>query len=113
MFYLDGFPEITRYDKILVGDSPQQQIKDSRTLESRGVAIYNEGVRLCLELNDAGTRDLMECMVVGSEESIDWAETQLDFIQRVLNGLPAKCGGRFDLCGQCGCIGAICRCEAA
>lgn len=34
-------------------------------------------------------------------------------IQRVLNGLPAKCGGRFDLCDQCGCIGAICRCEAA
>jgi hypothetical protein len=32
MLYLDGFPEITRYDKILVGDSPQQQIKDSRTL---------------------------------------------------------------------------------
>lgn len=31
-------------------------------------------------------------------------------IQRVLQGLPAKCGGRFDLCGQCGCIGAICHC---
>lgn len=83
ILYLDGIPEIARYDKILVGDSPQQQIKDSRTLESRGVAIYNEGVRLCLELNDAGTRDLMERMVVESEESIDWAETQLDLIQRV------------------------------
>ncbi len=34
-------------------------------------------------------------------------------IQRVLNGLPAKCGGRFDWCHMCGCIGAICRCEAA
>lgn len=34
-------------------------------------------------------------------------------INRVLQGLPAKCGGRFDLCQQCGCIGAICRCEAA
>jgi len=34
-------------------------------------------------------------------------------IRRVLDGLPAKCGGRFDWCHQCGCIGAICRCEAA
>ncbi len=34
-------------------------------------------------------------------------------IQRVLDGLPAKCGGRFDWCGQCGCINAICRCDAA
>jgi len=83
ILYLDGIPEIARYDKILVGDSPQQQIKDSHTLESRGVATYNEGVRLCIELKDAGTRDLMERMVVESEESIDWAETQLDLIQRV------------------------------
>ena len=34
-------------------------------------------------------------------------------IQRVLQGLPAKCGGRFDWCHQCGCINAICQCEAA
>ncbi|MEX2580978.1 MAG: (2Fe-2S)-binding protein [Verrucomicrobiales bacterium] len=34
-------------------------------------------------------------------------------IQRVLLGLPAKCGGRFDMCGSCGCAGAICRCTAA
>ncbi len=83
ILYLDGIPEIARYDKILVGDSPQQQIKDSHTLESRGVVTYNEGVRLCIELNDAGSRDLMERMVVESEESIDWAETQLDLITRV------------------------------
>ena len=83
ILYLDGIPEIARYDKILVGDSPQQQIRDSHTLEARGVATYNEGVRLCIELHDAGTRDLMERMVVESEESIDWAETQLDLITRV------------------------------
>lgn len=34
-------------------------------------------------------------------------------IRRVLDGLPAQCGGRFDLCGRCGCIDAICHCEAA
>lgn len=34
-------------------------------------------------------------------------------INRVLEGLPAACGGRFDLCGGCGCISAICQCEAA
>jgi len=34
-------------------------------------------------------------------------------IQRVLGGLPASCEGRFDWCHQCGCLNAICRCEAA
>ena len=32
-------------------------------------------------------------------------------INRVLQGMPAKCGsGRFDLCGGCGSIGALCGC---
>ncbi len=34
-------------------------------------------------------------------------------IRRVIEGLPAKCGGRFDWCGGCGCISMMCRCEAA
>jgi bacterioferritin-associated ferredoxin len=34
-------------------------------------------------------------------------------IQRVLSGLPASCGGRFDWCHACGCLNAVCRCEAA
>ena len=83
ILYLDGIPEIARYDKILVGDNPKQQIQDSHTLESKGVATYNEGVRLCLEVADSGSRDLMERMVVESETSIDWAETQLDLIERI------------------------------
>jgi len=31
-------------------------------------------------------------------------------IQRVLGGLPAKCGGRFDYCYGCGSIASICSC---
>lgn len=34
-------------------------------------------------------------------------------IQRVINGLPARCGGRFDQCHQCGCVAVLCRCDAA
>lgn len=83
ILFLEGVPEIARYDKILVGDNPRQQIEDSLTLESKGVATYKEGVRLCLEVGDVGSRDLMERMVVESETSIDWAETQLDLIERI------------------------------
>lgn len=83
ILFLEGVPEIARYDKILVGDNPRQQIEDSLTLESKGVTTYKEGVRLCLEVGDVGSRDLMERMVVESETSIDWAETQLDLIERI------------------------------
>ncbi len=83
ILFLEGKPEIARYDTILVGENPEQQIKDSYTLEKKGVATYNEGIAQCVEVNDAGSRDLMERMVVESEESLDWAESQFDLIKLV------------------------------
>lgn len=80
ILYLDGVPEIARYDVIKVGKTPQEQIENSLELEKKGVATYNAAIQLCLEFKDAGSRDLMERMVVESEESIDWAETQFDLI---------------------------------
>ncbi len=83
ILYLEGKPEIARYDTIAVGETPEQQIRDSHSLEAKGVATYNEGVALCIEAKDSGSRDLMERMVVESEESIDWAETQFDLIKMI------------------------------
>ena len=83
ILYLDGVPEIARYDTIKAGADAKQQIEDSLALETKGVATYNEGIALCAELKDAGSRDLMERMVVESEESVDWAEAQLDLIKMV------------------------------
>jgi bacterioferritin len=83
ILYLDGVPEIARYDTIKAGANAKQQIEDSLALETKGVATYNEGIALCAEVKDAGSRDLMERMVVESEESVDWAEAQLDLINMV------------------------------
>ena len=80
ILYLEGVPEIARYDVIKVGQTPLDMIKNSLELETRGVATYNAAIQVCLEVRDAGSRDLMERMVVESESSIDWAEAQIDLI---------------------------------
>lgn len=81
ILYLEGVPEIARYDVIKVGPTPKEQIENNMALEINGVAAYNEGIKTCIAEKDAGSRDLMERMVVESEESIDWAEAQLDLIK--------------------------------
>ncbi len=83
ILYLEGTPEIGRYDVIKVGATPREQIENSYELEKKGVATYNEAIALCVEKKDNGTKELMERMVVESEESIDWAETQFDTIKLV------------------------------
>lgn len=83
ILYLEGVPEIARYDTINVGATPREQIDASYELEKKGVATYNAAIGLCVEKRDNGTKDLMERMVVESEESIDWAETQYETIKMV------------------------------
>ena len=83
ILFLDGIPAISRYDVINVGDSPKQQIENAMALEIKGAATYNEGIKLCTDVKDNASRELMERMVVESEQSIDWAEAQLDLMKMV------------------------------
>jgi len=83
ILFLGGVPEIARYHEIKVGTTPREHIESSYELEKKGVATYNEAVALAIDKKDAGSRDLMERMVVESEESIDWAESQFDLIELV------------------------------
>lgn len=83
ILYLDGIPEIARYDVIHSCKSPEEQISKNMEMEMKGVNTYNEAIQVCLEQKDSGSRELMERMVVESEESVDWAESQLDLIERV------------------------------
>jgi len=83
ILYLDGIPEIARYDIINSGQTPEEQITFNLKMESKGVSTYNAAVAICIKHQDSGSRDLMERMVVESEESVDWAEAQLDLIKMV------------------------------
>ena len=85
ILFLDGVPEIARYDIIKVGKTPKEQIENNLALEVKGVATYNAGIQVCIQAKDSGSRDLMERMVVESEHSVDWGEAQLDLIR--LTGL--------------------------
>ena len=83
ILFLEGVPAISRYDVIKVGDTPKEQIEIGMALEIKGATTYNEGVKLCSEVKDNASRELMERMVVESERSIDSAEAQLDLIKLV------------------------------
>jgi len=93
ILFLEGVPEIARYDTIKVGDSPKALIENSHELEMKGIKTYNEAIEICIQAKDAGSRDLMERMVVESEESVDWAEAQFDLIK--MTGLEQYLAQQF------------------
>jgi bacterioferritin len=83
ILFLDGVPEIARYDVIRVGTDVKEQLENDLKLEMSGVNLYNEGITLCAQVKDNGTRELMDVILKQSEEHVDWLETQLNLIATV------------------------------
>src|SRR5436305_2384044 len=75
ILFLEGVPEIARYDVIRVGTEIKEQFENDLRLEMGGVKHYNVLIELCTQLKDNGTRDLVEPILRESEEHVDWLET--------------------------------------
>ena len=83
ILFLEGTPEIARYDVIRVGTNIKEQFTNDLALEMSGVKHYNAAIELCTKLKDHGSRELIEPILVESEEHVDWLETQLGLIEMV------------------------------
>jgi bacterioferritin len=83
ILFLEGTPEIARYDVIRVGSDVREQFENDLKLEMGGVKHYNQAIELCSRVGDHGTRDLLEPILRESEEHVDWLETQLNLIENV------------------------------
>lgn len=86
ILFLEGVPEIARYDVIRVGTTIPEQFENDLKLELKGVQTYNDAAQLCISVKDGGSRELIERILVESEEHVDWLETQLGIIKEI--GLP-------------------------
>ncbi|MFN3219430.1 MAG: bacterioferritin [Acidimicrobiales bacterium] len=73
---LDGMPNLQRLGSVRVGETVEEQLQVDGELEIAAIERYRRGVVLALELGDPGTRDLLESLVIGEENHLDWIETQ-------------------------------------
>lgn len=83
ILYLDGVPNIAKYDVIRVGTVVKEQLENDLKLESGGVKAYNEAIEVCLKAKDAGSREILEHILAESEDQIEWLEAQLNIIHEV------------------------------
>lgn len=86
ILFLEGVPEIDRYDVIRVGSDIPEQFANDLALETKGVQAYNNLISLCAQVKDYGAHELVAPILSDSEEHVDWLKTQLHLIQTL--GLP-------------------------
>ena len=83
ILFLDGIPNLQRYNKINVGETPKEQLELDLGMEYDAVARFNKGIAMCRDAGDNGSREMLEKMLVSEENHVDWLETQLDLIARL------------------------------
>jgi len=83
---LAGKLNVQRLNSIRIGETVTEQLASDRSLEEHAIAMYRRGVALALAESDPGTRELLEHLVVGEEEHLDWIESQ----QQIINDIGVE-----------------------
>ena len=83
ILYLDGVPNLQRYNPVLVGETVPEQLKLELDTETAAIERYNRAVALAVAKGDNGTRELLAERLVDEESHADWLESQLHVIATV------------------------------
>ena len=83
ILFLEGIPMVSHLKKMNIGVNVEAQLKHDLEAEAGAIQAYNDGIRLCLEVGDNGTRDLIDANLHDEEEHLDWLEAQLDQIAQM------------------------------
>ncbi len=94
ILYLDGLPRLESLASVRAGKTVEEQMENDRLLEVSAIERYRRGVALAEEHGDIGTRELLEHLLVGEEQHLDWIETQQSAIADIgiQNYLQAQLG---------------------
>ncbi len=83
ILYFDGVPNMQRLNPARVGEDPIEQHQLDLALETEAIKRLNDAIALCRDKGDNGTRELLEDILKGEEESADWLEAQLHIVDEI------------------------------
>ena len=83
ILYLEGLPNLQRLGTIRVGENVPEDLQLDADVERSAVSTLAEAIAHCAQVGDFTTRGMLEKMIAGEEEQLDWLETQLETIAQV------------------------------
>lgn len=81
ILFLDGVPDMTKRLDLAVGTNPEEMFKGDLQYEYDVAKGLNDGIALCEQARDSGTRKVLQQLLSDTEDDhILWLETQLKLI---------------------------------
>lgn len=83
ILFLDGLPNLQRYEKIQIGQTVPEIFINDLKIEMTALSHLKNFIQLCESKADYVTRDLFREILASEEEHVDWIETQQELIKQV------------------------------
>ncbi len=94
VLFLEGLPNLQNLGRLMIGEHTKEMLECDLKLELAAIPDLKDGIEYCETISDYVTRDLLEDILAGEEEHVDWLETQLALIDKISieNYLQSKMG---------------------
>ena len=80
ILFLEGLPNLQRLGTVRIGETVPEQLSLALEQEMFAIKRLNDGIVLCAERHDNGSRELLEKILEGEEAHASWLEMQLQLL---------------------------------
>jgi bacterioferritin len=89
ILFLEGVPNLQNLGQLMIGATVREMLECDAKLEQQGLADLKPALAYAEQIQDIGSRDLLEKIVQNEEEHLEWLDIQLRQIEEI--GLNDYC----------------------
>jgi len=83
VLFLEGLPNLQKLGKLTIGTAVVEMLQNDLAVENVAIPVLNRGIKLCRDVGDNGSEDLLTRILVSEENHIDWLEAQLELVKQL------------------------------